>query len=178
VSHRSGPGAVTRLGAQPLTIRVTGQVRAAQDGKGTKRKRQRDTVRKPKYPDGIPEDGCDGTALEDGAKEEEEVVVHPGNLWRHKPKVQIRYIKRALERLSHAMWVWNEAAAAAYKPGQRSTADDVLEGLWKRRELRLRQLAWLRSEIPVDPLTGKDVEGEEEDAEDDGRRAGGRALRT
>ncbi len=92
--------------------------------------------------------------------------MQPGNWWRSKPRVQIRYIKRALRRLSNAMWRWNEAAAAAYVPGQRSVADDVLAGLWKRRELRLKQLRWLRSEIPVDPVTGEALAGEEEETED------------
>ena len=65
------------------------------------------------------------------------------------------------------MWKWNEEAAAAYIPGQRSAADDVLAQLWKRRELRRAQLRWLRSEIPVDPVSGRDLEGEEEDRDSD-----------
>ncbi len=124
--------------------------------------------RKPKYPDGVIEDGFDGKPLFEEEQENEEVIVHPGNLWRHKPKVQIAHVKRSLSGISRAMWRWNEVAAASYVPGQRSEADSVLEKLWKRRELRLLQLKWLRSEIPVDPLTGKDVEGEEEDKEEDG----------
>ncbi len=119
--------------------------------------------RKPSYPDGVVEDGHDGTAIGELPADADQVSVQPGNLWRHKPKVQIRHVKEALKRLTSAMMTWNKAAAAAFVPGQRSMADDVLAGLWRRREMRLRQLKWLRSEIPVDPVTGKDLEGEEED---------------
>jgi hypothetical protein len=48
-------------------------------------------------------------------------------------------------------------------PGQHSGADEVLARLWKRRELLKKQLAWWRSEVPVDPNTGLDLEGEGED---------------
>ncbi len=109
------------------------------------------------------EDGFDGFCLGGSSTGEELGCVQPGNWWRQKPNAQIAHVKEALGRLSRALWVWGEAAAAAFVPGQRSEADDVLAGLWKRRELRLRQLKWLRSEIPVDPVTGKDLEGEEED---------------
>ncbi len=117
--------------------------------------------RKPRDPDGVPEDGCDGRPV-GGGKSEEEGGVQPGNLWRCPPNVQIVHVKRVLRRLTHAMMRWNEAAMASFVPGQRSDADEVLAGIWKRRENRLRQLAWLRTEIPVDPVTGKDLEGEGE----------------
>jgi hypothetical protein len=55
----------------------------------------------------------------------------------------------------------------AFVPGRRSEADEVLAGIWNRRTIRLRQLAWLRSEIPVDPVTGQDLEGEQEFPEED-----------
>ncbi len=122
--------------------------------------------RKPRLPDGVIEDGFDGTCIGGSASGEELGSVQPGNWWRQKPKVQIAHVKEALGRLSRALWVWGEAAEAAFVPGQRSEADEVLAGLWKRRELRLRQLKWLRSEIPVDPVTGKDLEGEEEEKGD------------
>ncbi len=64
------------------------------------------------------------------------------------------------------MWRWNEIAASEFIPGRRSGADDVLAELWKMRTLKRAQLRWLRSEIPVDPVSGKDVEGEEEEEEE------------
>jgi hypothetical protein len=123
---------------------------------------------KPAQPDGVPEDGCDGRPLDDEPEEEEGLSIQPGNIWRCKPKVQIQYVKRALRRISNAMWRWNEAAAAAYVPGARSEADEVLAGLWQRRTLRMNQLRWLRSEIPVDPSTGLALEGEEEESDEEG----------
>jgi hypothetical protein len=121
---------------------------------------------KPATPDGVPEDGCDGRPLDYAQGEDEELVIQPGNLWRCKPRVQIAHVKRALRRISNAMWRWNEVAAAAYVPGARSEADEVLAGLWQRRTLRMNQLRWLRSEIPVDPSTGLVLEGEEEMSEE------------
>jgi hypothetical protein len=122
---------------------------------------------KPSTPDGVPEDGCDGRPLDYAQGEDEELVIQPGNLWRCKPKVQIAYVKKALRRISNAMWRWNEVAAAAYVPGSRSEADEVLAGLWRRRTLRMNQLRWLRSEIPVDPSTSLVLEGEEEESEEE-----------
>jgi hypothetical protein len=157
------------MGGQQRAPRLTGdsvQVAVPQDEGQPRNVALKRGPRKPRHPDGVVEDGHDGTAIGDLPADADRVSVHPGNLWRHKPKVQIRHIKEALKRLTSAMRTWNEAAAAAFVPGQRSMADDVLAGIWQRRELRLRQLKWLRSEIPVDPVTGKDLEGEEEDKDE------------
>ncbi len=116
------------------------------------------------------EDGFDGTCLGGSSTGEELGCIQPGNhdWWCQKPRVQIAHVKEALGRLSCALWVWGEAAESAFVPGQRSKADNMLLGLWKRLELRLLQLKWLCSEIPVDPVTGKDLEAEEEEKGDGG----------
>jgi hypothetical protein len=148
----------SRAGAQG--VQVTGK-----SGEAVGKRRATRRPRKPERPDGVIEEGYDGMPLFED-HQEVEVHVQPGNLWRHKPKVQIAHVKRALSAISRAMWRWNEVAATLYVPGQRSEADSILGDLWKRRELRLKQLKWLRSEIPVDPVTGLDVKGEEEDHDD------------
>jgi hypothetical protein len=91
--------------------------------------------RKPDRPDGVPEDGHDGSALESA----------PIRRWQRSTEEQVAWTERALERIRHAMGVWSARAEACYTPGQRSEADDVLDGLWKRRELRRNGLRYLRS---------------------------------
>jgi hypothetical protein len=62
--------------------------------------------------------------------------------------VQIEWTERALERIRHAIGVWTAKAEADYRPGTRSEADNVLEGLMKRRKLRMDGLKYLRSWLP------------------------------
>ncbi len=98
----------------------------------------------------MPEEGCDGRPLPDGT-DDEEGVIQPGNLWRCPPEVQIVHVKAALRRLTSAMMKWNEKASNEADDTRRGEIDRILADIWKRRELRLMQLRWLKSEIPVSP---------------------------
>jgi hypothetical protein len=119
-------------------------------GHGKKGKEPRRPRRKPRSPDGEPEDGCDGRPLPDGT-EEDEGTIQPGNLWRCTPEVQIVHVKAALRRLTSAMMKWNDKASNEDDAARRTEIDKILADIWKRRELRMMQLRWLKSEIPVEP---------------------------
>ncbi len=119
---------------------------------------------KPEQADWQIEEGYKGRPIPAEGTKDDQVNVHPGNLLRHKPRVQIANVKEVLKRLTNTLLYWNKVAATFYTPGQHSVADDVLDCIWEHLNLRLAQLRcqWLCSKIPVYPVTGWDLEGEEE----------------
>jgi hypothetical protein len=102
--------------------------------------------RKPEHPDGVVEDGCDGTPVDHGRGS---AVLDGGDVakkrWQQSTEIQIEWTQRALSRIMHAMHIWTAKAEESYVPGKLSEADKVLAGLWERRQMRVRALKYLRS---------------------------------
>ncbi len=114
------------------------------------------SLAKPDHPDGVPEEGCDGRALDNFGESED----YPDGCssWLRE---QIEAARYAVRGINNAMMRWNSVAATALDEGRESDAVDTLASLWKRRQLRMNRLRWLRSWL---------LDSEKEQERGEGRR--------
>jgi hypothetical protein len=124
----------------------------------------------PTVPDGTPEDedgrpgpnigrppsgrlGKEGRPTHYTGKPED--FVHAS---RYPLRAQISALTDELEAIRMDLYDWGQVARAEFVPGHKSRADWVLGWLWEVRQRKRSLLLWLREQIPVDPVTGQNLE--------------------
>ncbi len=78
--------------------------------------------------------------------------------WKYPLRAQISAVKDELRSLLNDIADWSRRALQGEEHEERLGATWVLDWLWQRWRRTTSLLRWLRSEVPVDPMTGEDLD--------------------